>query len=188
MALRTTTSSRGLAAAAPQPMVKPASSTSFAICAVTSVCSSGGIIWIGSMPGALFQERCRWASQRPGISVAPMPSMTVCPPPPAAAVHARGALGHLLDAVALDGDFAGIGIFAGAIENAHVGEDARRPSRWFRCSRPPLPFLLVLPTDVPVSARRALRPRSAPSHVPTAAARSREAARAASNGRNAPAP
>ena len=39
------------------PSVKPASSTSLAICAVTSVCSSGGIIWIGSIPGALFQER-----------------------------------------------------------------------------------------------------------------------------------
>ena len=34
------------------------------------------------MPGALFQERCRCASHRPGISVAPMPSITVWPPAP----------------------------------------------------------------------------------------------------------
>ena len=60
--------------------MKPASSTSFAISMVTSMCSSSCIIWIGSMPGALFQERCRCASIRPGISVAPMPSMTVAPP------------------------------------------------------------------------------------------------------------
>src|SRR5574337_1343291 len=83
IALRTTTSRRGFAAAAPRPPVKPASSTILAICAVTSVCSSGGIIWIGSMPGALFHERCRCASISPGMSVAPMPSMTVRPPPPA---------------------------------------------------------------------------------------------------------
>ena len=75
-----TTSSRGLAAAAPRPPVKPASSTSLAISMVTSMCSSSSIIWIGSMPGALFQERCRCASIMPGISVAPMPSITVAPP------------------------------------------------------------------------------------------------------------
>src|ERR1700722_18318719 len=36
---------------------------------------------MGSMPGALFHDRCRWASHKPGIKVAPMPSMTVWPPP-----------------------------------------------------------------------------------------------------------
>ena len=46
----------------------------------TSMCSSSGIIWIGSMPGALFHEKCGCASNMPGISVAPMPSMTVAPP------------------------------------------------------------------------------------------------------------
>ena len=123
MALRTTTSSRGLAAAAPRPAVKPASSTSFAICAVTSVCSSGGIIWIGSIPGALFQERCRCASQRPGISVAPIPSMTVWPPAPGAGRKAGRAPRHLPDPIALDDDLAGVRILAGAVENAHVGEN-----------------------------------------------------------------
>jgi hypothetical protein len=75
-----TTSSRGFAAAAPRPAVKPASSTSFAISMVTSMCSSSSIIWIGSIPGALFHDRCRCASIRPGINVAPMPSITVAPP------------------------------------------------------------------------------------------------------------
>lgn len=74
-----TTSSRGFAAAAPRPAVNPASSTSLAISIVTSMCSSTSIIWIGSMPGALFHDRCRWASIMPGISVAPMPSITVAP-------------------------------------------------------------------------------------------------------------
>src|ERR1700733_466461 len=36
---------------------------------------------MGSMPGALFQERWRCASHKPGIKVAPMPSITVWPPP-----------------------------------------------------------------------------------------------------------
>ena len=80
ISLRMTTSSRGLAAAAPRPAVKPESSTSLAMYMVLSVCSSGGISWIGSMPGALFQDRCRCASIRPGISVAPPPSITVPPP------------------------------------------------------------------------------------------------------------
>jgi hypothetical protein len=47
---------------------------------VFSVCSSGGIIWIGSMPGALFHERCRCASIMPGISVAPSPSISTPAP------------------------------------------------------------------------------------------------------------
>ena len=88
------------------------------------MCSSSSIIWIGSMPGALFQDRCRCASIRPGISVAPMPSITVAP---VAAVEvepiARGAARDLLDAVALDQHLAGVGIFAGRIEDAHIGEE-----------------------------------------------------------------
>ena len=32
------------------------------------------------MPGALFQDRCKWASTIPGINVAPLPSMTVALP------------------------------------------------------------------------------------------------------------
>jgi hypothetical protein len=47
------------------------------------MCSSTGIFWMGSTPGALFQERCRCASIIPGIKVAPMPSIVVPPPSPA---------------------------------------------------------------------------------------------------------
>ena len=100
-----TTSSRGLAAAAPRPAVKPASRTSLAISMVTSMCSSSSIMLMGSMPGALFQERWRCASIMPGISVAPMPSITVAPEP--VGREARAAAGDLLDAVALDEHLAG---------------------------------------------------------------------------------
>ena len=51
------------------------------------------------------------------------------PAAPGAGRQARRALGHLPDAIALDDDFAGVGIFAGAVENANVGEDARRSIR-----------------------------------------------------------
>ena len=32
------------------------------------------------MPGALFHDRCKWPSIMPGMSVAPIPSMTVAAP------------------------------------------------------------------------------------------------------------
>ena len=105
--------------------MKPASSTSFAISMVTSMCSSISIMLMGSMPGALFQERCRWASIMPGISVAPMPSMTVAPPVAPRRTEARAAARDLLDAVALDEDLAGVGILAGRIEDADIGEEHR---------------------------------------------------------------
>ena len=68
-----------MAAAAPRPAVNPASIMTLAISMVESMCSSMGIIWMGSMPGALFQLRCRCASTMPGMRVAPRPS-TRCPP------------------------------------------------------------------------------------------------------------
>ena len=52
-------------------------------------------------------------------------------PPPRSRAEARGAAGDLLDAVALDQHLAGVGIFAGGIEDAHIGEE--------RSARP-LPF------------------------------------------------
>ncbi len=79
MALRVTTSSRGLAQAAPRQLVKPASRYFFATLAHHSTCSSNGMVWMAARSAASFQLKCVCASTMPGISVAPAPSITVAP-------------------------------------------------------------------------------------------------------------
>src|ERR1700680_2143397 len=44
------------------------------------------------------------------------------------ATHARGSLGYLPNAITLDADLPGVGVFTGAIQDADVGEEhAARP-------------------------------------------------------------
>ena len=79
IALRITTSSRGLAAAAPTHEVQPMSRYFFATSAHHRMCSSGGMRWIASRLGWSFHEKCVCASTMPGIRNAPAPSITCAP-------------------------------------------------------------------------------------------------------------
>jgi hypothetical protein len=76
------------------------------------------MVWMAASVAASFQEKCVCASHMPGISVAPAPSMTVAPAGEIGAVLRP----HLSDAVALHQHAAGVGVGAGAVEDAHVGE------------------------------------------------------------------
>src|SRR5258706_15975171 len=80
MALRKAISSRGLAAAALKQLVKPASSMRRAFTAVFSMCSSGGMKPSSTDWATSVNERWECASMRPGISVAPRPSITIASP------------------------------------------------------------------------------------------------------------
>ena len=79
IAFRITMSSRGLADAAQQRLVKPWSSRSFAWRMVSRVCSSGGRVPIPSRLVVFVNDGWAWASTRPGIRVAPPPSITSAP-------------------------------------------------------------------------------------------------------------
>ena len=121
MKLRITTSSRGFAAAAPRPAVKPASSMIFAISAVTRTCSSNGIIWMGANTG-------RICSSSDGDGHRSIPASGSHPARQSAAPHplppgiSTAGTAHAFDAIALDNHLACVGRFAGGVENPDVGE------------------------------------------------------------------
>ncbi len=79
MAFLAVTPKSGLAEAASKMLVKPWSSRRRQFLAVSSMCSSGGMTPSSEGAPMPVKEGWQWPSTRPGISVMPVPSMTVAP-------------------------------------------------------------------------------------------------------------
>ena len=89
------------------------------MCAHHRMCSSVGMRWMAVRLGWSFHEKCVCASVMPGISVAPRASTDLR----AGRGQRARAAAHARDAVALHEHFAGVRLRAGAVEDAHVGEE-----------------------------------------------------------------